>query len=172
MLSNSPQLTDPIVVGKVSGHFGVLGWVKVFSETRPRDGILAYKKVWLKTLQGWCLYSVQNARMQGLGVVMQFEGFKNREQAALLIGALIAVSKDQLPVLKDEYYWSDLIDCRVINQEQVDFGQVQEVLETGANDVLLVQGERQRLIPFTQGHAIIAVDLLKKIIQVDWDADF
>ncbi len=51
-------------------------------------------------------------------------------------------------------------------------GTVDHLIETGANDVLVVDGERERLIPFVMGKVIVQVDLEQGEIQVDWDKDF
>lgn len=53
-----------------------------------------------------------------------------------------------------------------------DFGIVDHMLETGANDVMVVQGERERLIPYVMDEAVKQVDLDKQQIIVDWDAEF
>jgi len=97
----------------------------------------------------------------------------DRDQAQLLMGCEIGIRRDQLPALAPgEYYWNDLIGLRVFNTEGDDFGTVQQLLETGANDVLVVQGEQERLIPFVMKQVIVEVDLDQGRIRVDWDKDF
>ena len=80
---------------------------------------------------------------------------------------------------KNAYYWQDLIGLRVINQQNIELGVVTKILETGANDVLVVTseeeaetGNKERLIPWTLQQAIIAVDLEQGVLEVDWDPDF
>ena len=97
-----------------------------------------------------------------------------------LTGALIAITPDQLQVLsEDEFYWRDLVGLRVINREGIELGTVQRLMETGANDVLVVsdeqsaeQGGREHLVPWTPGQAVLEVDLEQGRILVDWDEDF
>ena len=160
-------------LGKITGVFGVKGWVKVFSNTDPREGIVQYS-TWMIYQQGeWKEIKVLEGKRQAKTVIARLEGIDDRDQAMLLSGAKIAIYEDQLPVLQqDEYYWRDLIGCRVMNAEGEDFGVVDSMMETGVNDVLVVKGERERLIPFTQGHAVLKVDLSAAEITVDWDADF
>lgn len=164
---------EMIILGRISGLFGVRGWVKVYSHTSPREGVLGYKTWYLKRPEGWMPYKLATGRVQGKGVVARLAGFDDREQAAGLIGLEIAVRREQLPKLKPgEYYWSDLEGLRVENLEGVDLGVVSHLFETGANDVLVVEGDRERLIPYTRGEAVQRVDLESGRIIVDWDPDF
>lgn len=161
-----------VVLGRVSGLFGVRGWVKVFSDTAPRENILDYRSWYLKRRGEWRPYRLLEGRRQGKGIVARLEGCGDREQAAELVGADIAVRREQLPAAADgEYYWTDLQGLRVVNLGGIDFGRVDHLFETGANDVMVVKGERRRLIPFIDG-VIDGVDLEAGVIRVDWDQDF
>jgi 16S rRNA processing protein RimM len=113
-------------------------------------------------------------RVQGKGLIAQFEGYTDRDQAAQLNGAEIVVPRATLPKpKKDEYYWSDLIGLRVLNREEIELGVVDHLLETGANDVLVVKGaEKEHLVPWVPGPYILDVNLAEGVIRVDWDADF
>ena len=162
-----------IVLGRVSGLFGVKGWVKIHSHTAPREGILGYRTWYLKWPEGWRPCKLASGHPQGKGVVARLSGFDDRDQAATLVGLEIAVRREQLPKLAPgEYYWSDLEGLRVENLEGVDLGVVSHLFETGANDVLVVKGDRERLIPYTRGEAIQRVELESGRIVVDWDPDF
>ncbi len=167
------QDSSLLELGKITGVFGVKGWVKVFSNTDPREGIVQYSP-WLIYQQGeWKEIKVLDGKRQAKTVIARLDGIDDRDQAMLLAGAKIAIRPEQLAALKpDEYYWRDLIGCHVVNTEGIDFGVVDSMMETGVNDVLVVKGERERLIPFTQGHAVLDVDLSAAKITVDWDADF
>jgi len=162
-----------LTLGKITGVHGIKGWVKLFSETRPREGILDYSPLWLKTRQGWQAYERLQGRRQGKLIVAQLAGCLTRDEAMLLTGAEVAIQRSQLAATEDdEYYWADLQGMQGCNLQHVQFGEVAEILETGANDVLVVKGDRQRLIPFVQPDIICQVDLQSRIITVDWDADF
>jgi 16S rRNA processing protein RimM len=164
---------EMIILGRISGLFGVKGWVKIYSHTSPRDGVLDYKTWYLKRDDGWQLNELAAGQAQGKGVVAKLVGYDDRDQAATLIGVDIAVKREQLPKLEPgEYYWTDLEGLRVENLEGVDLGVVSHLFETGANDVLVVKGERERLIPYTQGVAVKEVDLQAGRILVDWDPEF
>jgi len=109
----------------------------------------------------------------GKGLIARLDGVEDRDQALALTGAAITAHRRQLPDLPDgEYYWADLEGLTVINQDGVELGQVKRVIATGANDVLLVQGNKERLVPFTTGHHVLGIDIDAGLIRVDWDADF
>ena len=163
--------SDVVPMGHIIGAHGILGWVKVRSDTDPQDAIFDYQP-WL---MGADLKPVKlrDSRRQGRQLVAWIDGVSDRDSAEGLKGETIAVFRNQLPKLpRLQYYWADLIGLRVSNREGVDFGTVKEVIATGANDVLVVQGNRQRLIPFVTGQYVLEVDLKLRSARVDWDADF
>ncbi|WP_027148018.1 ribosome maturation factor RimM [Methylobacter tundripaludum] len=162
-----------ISVGKISGVFGIKGWVKVFSFTDPRENILTYSPWLLKKGDETKTVNVVDGQLQGKTIVAQLTGVNDRDQAASLMGWDIFITQDQLPkAAKGEYYWSELIGLNVETIDGVQLGVIDSLLETGANDVIIVQGERERVIPFLQGQTIINVDLDAGKVVVDWDPEF
>jgi 16S rRNA processing protein RimM len=116
---------------------------------------------------------VIDGNLQGKTVVAQLDGVNDRDQAASLMGWDIFITPEQLPkAAKDEYYWSDLIGLHVETNLGIQLGVIEGLLETGANDVLIVKGERERVIPFLQGSTILTIDLNVGKMIVDWDPDF
>ena len=162
-----------ITLGKISGVFGIKGWVKVYSNTAQREAILGYSPWLIKVGADWQAYTVINGQIQGKTLVAQLDGVDSRELAQPLVGGLIAVEREQLKPLKNnEYYWADLLGLDVINTQDQHFGKVDALFETGSNDVLVVKGERERLVPWIMQQVIQSVDVIEKRIIVDWDADF
>ncbi|HJP38515.1 MAG TPA: ribosome maturation factor RimM [Gammaproteobacteria bacterium] len=162
-----------VVVGRIAGLYGVKGWVKVTSYTEPRKNILAYRP--------WCLERAgvieevdpTAGREQGKGLIAQIAGVEDRDAAAAMVGKDILVSRELFAQIgNNEYYWHDLVGLRVMTNNGVTLGVVDSLLETGANDVLVVTGERRRLIPFVIGDVIKCVDLAAAIITVDWNSEF
>lgn len=163
---------DPITLGRIVGLFGVRGWVRVHSYTRPPQAILHYQRWRVRLPSGWRWLEVEEGRTHGKGVVVRLAGYVERDQAADLVGAEIAVALAELPALEPgEYYWAELEGCEVVDLQGVVLGKVSHLFETGANDVMVVVGERERLIPFIRD-VIRRVDLDAGRITVDWDADF
>jgi 16S rRNA processing protein RimM len=170
-MSGGAPAGQRVVLGRITGVFGVRGWVKVFSETAPREGILRYSP-WLIGHSGRTL-RVLEGRVQGKGVVARVEGCEDREQAAALINEEIAVTRDRLPrPSADEFYWVDLEGLEVVTLDGIRLGLVSHLFATGANDVLVVAGDRERLLPFVWNDVIRSVDFEQRLMQVDWDPDF
>lgn len=164
---------EMITLGKVSGVFGVKGWVKVFSYTEQREGILDYNPWFLKLGGEWKAFSLQSGQVQGKGIIASLEGVVQREQAEALVGCSIAIPRGQLQELrKGEYYWADLEGMKVVTVDGVELGSVDALFETGSNDVLVVRGDRERLVPWIMGDVIRSVSVEDKHILVAWDPDF
>lgn len=160
--------------GEISGVFGVKGWVKIFSFTQPRENILRYSP-WLLRKQGQTkILKVVQGQLHGAAVIAQLEDVDDRDEAQRWIGAEILIGRDQLPKSKPgEYYWADLIGLSVKTTHGVSLGRIDHLLETGANDVLvIVDGETERLIPFLMKHTVMEIDLDQRSMIVDWDPDF
>jgi len=162
-----------VQLGLISGVYGIKGWVRLYSYTEPRENILNYSPCYLKLNGKWIKKTFQDGKRQGKGVVAHFSGCDSRDDAAALIDTEIAVPRGQLPDLaNDEFYWTDLIGLNVVTLEGVDLGKVSQLLATGANDVLLVKGDRERCIPYIQPDVIRRISLEEKLIEVDWDPEF
>ncbi len=164
---------DTIQAGRITGLYGVRGWVKVYSYTQPRENIIQYSP-WLVKLNGqWRKFEIAEGRAHGKGVVVRLDGYQDRSQATELIGSDIEIRREQLPELSvDEYYWSDLEGMKVCTKSGQELGVVDHLLETGANDVLVVKGERERLIPYLRDDVVVDIDVKSNTITVDWDSDF
>ncbi len=170
-MTNSPSKSDKhIVIGKLVGVFGVAGWLKVFSYTRPREQILSYSQ-WLVG-DAHTPMQVENGRAQGKYIVVQLAGCRNRDEAEALLQQTISMDSDLLPDTQDnEFYWHNLLGLQVVNKAGMDLGVVDRLIETGANDVLVARGDIERCIPWVWDRYIVSVDQIKRIITVDWDAE-
>lgn len=176
-MAEQDSIEELIALGKISGVFGVKGWVKVHSYTDPREKIVEYSTLLVKHQGQWREVELAGGKRQGKTVVVKLDGVDSRDTAELYIGDEIAIRQQQLEQLKEgEYYWRQLEGLNVQTTDGVELGKVNHLLETGANDVLVVldekDGKRERLIPFTIGHAVVDVDLSAQKITVDWDPDF
>ena len=159
-------------MGRIAGLFGVQGWVKVYSYTEPREAVLNYDRWLLRRKDGWQEATVAEGQRHGKTIIARIDGYVDREQAAGLVGADIGVPREAMPETeRGQFYWSDLEGLRVVHRDGAELGKVAYLLETGANDVMVVQGEQERLIPFVLDTVILGVDLDKGEIEVDWEWD-
>ena len=157
----------------MTGLYGVKGWIKVHSYTHPRENIVNFVHWTLRQGGGHAPVEVVNGRLQGRTVVAKLLDIDDRDQARSLIGAEIMVERDDLPPCEpDEYYWTDLEGLGVMTATGEDLGHVDYLFPTGAHDILVVAGDRQRLIPFAQQRVVREIDLERGLIVVDWDPDY
>lgn len=162
-----------VIVGEVADAYGVKGWVKIHSHTEPPGNILDYAPWLLAGKDGTKEYKVLSGRTHGPFVVARLEGLDDRDQALKLKASKIMVPKDRFPPAEPgHYYWADLEGLRIVNLDGVELGMVADMMATGANDVIVARGERERLIPFVIGQFVKDINLAEGTMLVDWDADF
>ena len=163
---------DLICVGHVLGSQGIKGWVKVFSNTSPRENIVSYSP-WLIERDGVLKKTAVQGRRQGKNVLARLEGIVDRSQADDMTGCRIFIDAQQLPQLEaGEYYWSDLVGLSVETVQGDPLGVIDSMMETGADDVMVITGERERLIPFVVDQIVREVDLDNQRIVVDWSPEY
>lgn len=169
---NRHGLERPVTVGRIAGLFGIRGWVKVISYTEPRDNLIGYDP-WLIDLDGTMReFHVTDGKLHGKALIVQLAGIDERDAASRLVGLDITVRREQLPALSQgEYYWADLVGLTVVNQDGVTLGTVDRLIETGANDVLVIAGREEQLVPFVQGDVVTEVDLAGGCIRVAWEPE-
>jgi 16S rRNA processing protein RimM len=162
-----------VILGRVSGVFGVKGWLKVQSYTEPRDNIVGFR-AWTLRMNGVDqAFEVEDGHSHAGSVVAKLHGIDDREQAREWIGADIVVARERLPALAEgELYWTDLEGLEVRTTTGSVLGKVDHLLATGGNDVLVLDSVPQRLIPFVVGAVVKEVDLEAGRIVVDWSPDY
>lgn len=174
--------SELLTVGRVVGVFGIKGWLKVKSFTQPESGIIDYQPWQLKTAHGLKPTAVADYQFGDKGLLVRFEGVHDRTLAEAYIRCDVVVAKAVLPALgEQDFYWHQLVGLNVMHVgdgEQVKLGQVQRLLETGANDVLVVApcegslDQQERLVPYVYGRYVRRVDLQQQLIEVDWDPEY
>lgn len=169
-----------VVMGRIIGPFGILGWIKVFPYTEFVDGLLEYPVWWVGKGDGkWYEMKVAECNIHAKVLTALLDQCADRTTALTLKDMQVAIPRNQLPVLSDsgidEYYWTDLINLNVINLQGDELGNVTGLLESGSNDILKVQSlkecKNERLIPFVN-QVIVKVDLESHQIIVDWGLDY
>lgn len=161
-------------MGRVASAYGIRGWVKIQPFTEYVDSLLEFSSWWIGPENGpWREIQVKNCDVHGKTLVAHVLDCIDRTQAEKLKGLLLAVPRSALPEQdEDEYYWADLIGLNVITQTGALLGKVENLLETGANQVLSVRSEQGALlIPFVAS-AIQKVDIANRTIHVEWAQDY
>ncbi|HCE10765.1 MAG TPA: ribosome maturation factor RimM [Oxalobacteraceae bacterium] len=175
---------DLVLVGYVSGAYGLDGWVRIKAYSSDADALLHAKTWWLAQSKAQPeLRDVEmlQAKSHGGDVVARLMGVAGRDAAEALKGATVHISRRHFPALADnEYYWVDLIGLAVENLQGDQFGLVKDMMDSGAHPILRVavadpsvleKGKQELLIPFVE-HIVKTVDLKAKKITVDWELDY
>lgn len=182
-MATPDPMVDPVVIGRLTGVYGVKGWLKVFSFTEPMDNFLSYRKCFIQRQGQWQPLAIEDGRPHGKGLVVKLRGVDDPEAARHFTGCDVAVSVGELPALDDdEFYWHELEGLQVFvdtaERGRLLLGRVDHLLETGANDVLVVKpcegsiDQRERLLPYLPEQVVLAIDLDAGEMQVDWDPEF
>ncbi|MFT5450239.1 MAG: 16S rRNA processing protein RimM [Gammaproteobacteria bacterium] len=167
------RLEERVILGRIRGAHGVRGLLRAQPFTENRDTLLGFTEWMLGAGGEWREVKLISGHAHGNELLVKMVGVENRDEAQQLRGSEIAVWRSQLPVLdEEEFYWSDLEGLKVVTCDGFELGVVERVFATGANDVLVVSGEHERLIPFLPGDVVKQVDLQAERIEVDWDPEF
>lgn len=166
--TDPPLPEEPVVVGRVGRAQGIRGWVHLTSYTDPPGNLLRYRPWLLRHSGDWRAIEVLETQPRGEGFVASFSGIQDRDAATALSGLEIGVPASSFPPAgPGEYYWRELIGLEVVNRDGAVLGVVERLIATGAQDVLVVRGERERLIPFV-GRFVTEVLGSQGLMRVDW----
>lgn len=171
---------NQIILGKVGAVYGIKGWLKIHSFTDELEAILDYFPWSLKLGNKTQTVEITDWRKHNKGLIVKVGNVDDRDQAQALVGSEILTSESSLPDLpQGEFYWRDLIGMSVVTTKGYDLGVVSDMMETGANDVLVVKAnlndgfsKKERLIPYLFEEVVESVSIENKQICVDWDPGF
>ena len=162
-----------VTMATIGASWGLKGWVKVWSSTSPPESLLEHKlfrgdsQTWKGELE------VTESKSQGRFLAFKFADCDSREAAERLKGADLQLLRSTLPAAEPgEYYWHELIGLKVTTKTGVELGSIAEMMETGSNDVMVVEGDRRRWVPFIEPDVVLKIDLAEGSCLVDWDPEF
>lgn len=164
-----------IVIGKITGAFGIKGWVKIHSYSVPEDNLLHYSNLLLRAGDEFIPIKINQYQAHNKGFVASIDLISDRNQAELYRGSMLYINKSDLPEPNtDEYYWHDLIGSTALNKDFKEIGTVVNMTETPAHDILIVKDSygKEHWIPFVLNTTIIDVDINSKKIIIDWDIHY
>ena len=180
-MSSAQNSSETLVVGRITTVFGVRGWVKVFSYTEQIETLFDYQPWWLDSATGPQQIVVDDWKRHSDVLVVHIKGVDDRDVARALCNQDICVDKSQLPELnREEFYWHQLEGLAVVSHfedRKIRLGVVKSLLETGANDVLVIAGDtdsidrEERLIPYVD-QFVTKIDMATQTIDVIWDPEF
>ncbi|UDG79255.1 Ribosome maturation factor RimM [Candidatus Ecksteinia adelgidicola] len=179
MLPTLKTPINPIIIGKIRSTYGIYGWLKIFSYTEIKKNIFNYQP-WIICIEGtWKSIYLETWKYHKKNLVIKIQNIQNRNKAHLLTQCKIVITSKQLPHLTKDFYWTDLIHCKVITIKGIFLGKVINMIETGSNDVMIVRSHMQNknsikeyLVPFLDKKVIKKINLITQIILVDWNVNF
>lgn len=168
-----------VCLGRIGAPYGIKGWVKLISFTEPRENLLSYQRLQVMLQGREQVLELDAAKPHGKGLVGHFATYDTPEAVRELTNLELYVEAAELPALDEsDYYWHQLVGLQVVTEQGELLGRVSKMLETGANDVMVVDptagsvDKHQRLIPWLPERVVKKVDLTAGTIQVDWDVDY
>ena len=162
-----------ITIGTFGKPFGIHGWITVHPASDHTANIVQYQPWAMETKMGWQAIQIAETKIHAEKIVVYLADVNTPEAAQPYNSKKIAILRNQLPKLQeDEYYWSDLEGLAVINQNNIELGHIAYLFRTGSNDVIVVEGNKRRLIPFMQKEIITHIDLKNQCVHVQWDPEF
>ncbi|MEQ8314245.1 MAG: ribosome maturation factor RimM [Gammaproteobacteria bacterium] len=178
-MTSGKNQSEQVVLGKIGKTYGIKGWLRINSFTSPPENILEYESLGVSLGETTRTVRIDQSKQQNNKLLVHFDGIDDPETAQELTGANLWVDAAALPVLEaGSYYWHELQGMLVVNQQQELLGKVDSLLETGANDVLVVAptkdsiDTRERLIPYLREKVVQEVDKEANQIKVDWEASY
>lgn len=166
------NISQYITIGRIGSPYGIKGWVKIISHTQPILNIAQYHPWYILNNNTWEIITVNDIQPHGKTLIAHLNNVQTPEEAQQYTNKEIAILRTQLPPLpQDEYYWHDLIGLTVIDQNDQELGKVVSLMETGANDVLIIENETDEiLIPFILHQFVKKIDFAHKILVVEWES--
>jgi 16S rRNA processing protein RimM len=172
------ESSDLIEVGTVIEAYGIRGALKIRPFSNEPVALLSAKEIWLSGLRLPQMrdFSVYKAKEHSGTVILELVGLTDREIALSFKSATVSIARSKFPPLEEnEYYWTDMMGAQVHNQQGEHLGDIKEIVDNGAQTVLIVHAEekKQHLIPFVESFIIeVNLDSDPKKIVVDWQKDW
>ncbi len=175
---SEPVDTSTAPVGRITGCYGIKGWVKVHPYTQTHEGFAELGQ-WQARRRGQLEpVDFDQFKRHGKGLIAHIAGVDDRTAAEAYAGLELEASLTVLPALEPgEYYWHQLQGLQVWCTEGAQrdlLGVVDYLIETGANDVLVIRpcegsnSDQERLVPYLPGDTVTEVDLDAGRIEIDW----
>ena len=140
-------MEDVFQEGVISTTHGIAGEVKVFPTTDDMNRFKKLKEVILDTGKETQLLHIQQVRFFKNMVIVKFKEFRSINDVERLRGKSLYVTRENAVKLqKDEYFIADMIGIQVVSDEGEDLGILQDVMQTGANDVYVVEKDGEELL--------------------------
>ena len=165
-----------ILLGKLGKPHGVKGFLYIHYYGEDPNKLYDYEGL---LLDDGTSVKVDKLLLQKDRVILKFLETNSRNDAEKLRDKELFIKEDSLPVLENnQAYYFELEGLNVKNLDNVDLGRVKEILETNANDVLVIEptkssvDEKERLVPYVKDNVVKEINKTDKTILIDWSKDY
>ena len=159
--------TEKILIAKIQAHQGLNGWLKVYSYSESKKKFSNYKHFFVMDNNSYTHLDIEDI-IVNKSIKIKFKSFNSREDSDQYVGKNLYVDREQLDVLENnQYYWNDLIGLKVYLDDGKEIGVLSEIIETGSNDVLVIKGDKEILIPYIIGESVKYINMEDKKIVID-----
>ena len=161
------SLNKKILITKIQAHQGLNGWLKVYSYSETKQKFSEYKYFFIQKDNNTIRLDIEDISI-GKSIKVKFKNFNCREDSQDYIGEEIFINEDQLDVLEaNQFYWKELIGLTAYLNNGKKIGIVSDIIETGSNDVLVIKGEEEILVPYIFGESVMEVVVEEKKIIIN-----
>ena len=151
------NLNKKILIAKIQAHQGLNGWLKVYSYSETKQKFSEYKYFFIQKENNTIRLDIEDISI-GKSIKVKFKNFNCREDSQEYIGKEIFINENQLDALEaNQFYWNELIGLTVYLNNGKKIGIVSDIIETGSNDVLVIKGVKEILIPYIFGDSVMKV---------------
>jgi 16S rRNA processing protein RimM len=155
-------MEDTIIIGQIINTHGIKGELKIYPLTDDIRRFRKLKNILVDDIEKevvWC-------KLQSDRVILKIEGIDSIEQAMMYKNKYIEVRReDAVKLPEGRYFVADIINCKVIDTNGVEFGAVHDVIFTKNNDVYWVKGNKELLVPVLE-NIVVDIDINKKEILI------
>lgn len=155
-------------VGVYANTHGIAGEIKVYPTTDDVQRFKKLKKVYVDLGADMLEWEIAGVKFFKNMVILKFKGINNINDIEKYKGKDLYITREQaVPLKEDEYFLCDIIGARVVTEEQEELGKIKEVLQTGANDVYVVEkpDKKEILLPVIK-ECVLDVDVENKLVKV------
>ena len=148
-----------ILIAKIQAHQGLDGFLKIYSYSETKDKFAKYKYFYVFKDKNYTRLDIEEIKVEK-SIKVKFKNFNSREELNDHIGCELYIDQDQLSILEEnQFYWKDLIGLNVYINDNKKIGVLSDIIETGSNDVLVIKGDKEFLIPYIYGESVKKVSI-------------